>query len=46
MSTPGSEQGSGSLGRAAPLIRVFGEEEEAGEARDEIISEPSSIFNR
>jgi len=39
-----SEQGGGSLGRAAPLINVFGQEEEEG--RDEFIGEPSSIFNR
>jgi len=34
----------GSLGRAAPLLKVFGED--GDEARDDLISEPSSIFNR
>ena len=33
------------MGRAAPLMRVFGEDGEE-ESRDEIITEPSSIFNR
>ena len=33
------------MGRAAPLMRVFGEDGEE-EGRDEIITEPSSIFNR
>ena len=41
----GSGEGGGSLGRAAPLMRVFGEDGEE-ESRDEIITEPSSIFNR
>ena len=41
----GSGDGGGSLGRAAPLMRVFGEDGEE-EGRDEIITEPSSIFNR
>ena len=41
----GSGDGGGSLGRAAPLMRVFGEDGEE-ESRDEIITEPSSIFNR
>jgi len=36
----------GSLGRAAPLMKVFGENGEEQEAKDEIITEPSSIFNR
>ena len=34
------------MGRAAPLMRVFGEDGEEEEGRDEIITEPSSIFNR
>ena len=34
------------MGRAAPLMRVFGEDGEEEESRDEIINEPSSIFNR
>ena len=34
------------MGRAAPLMRVFGEDGEEEETRDEIITEPSSIFNR
>ena len=42
----GSGEGGGSLGRAAPLMRVFGEDGEEEESRDEIITEPSSIFNR
>ena len=33
------------MGRTAPLMRVFGEDGEE-ESRDEIITEPSSIFNR
>ena len=42
----GSGEGGGSLGRAAPLMRVFGEDGVEEESRDEIINEPSSIFNR
>ena len=42
----GSGEGGGSLGRAAPLMRVFGENGEEEESRDDIIIEPSSIFNR
>ena len=38
-----SERAPGSLGRNAPLMKVFGE---AGEEKDDIISEPSSMFNR